>query len=72
MKVAGMVLVVVGLLAIGLGLLGWTERKTLFDIGPIEAKTEEQKTSPEIAIAGIVATAIGVALVVGGGRKSLA
>jgi hypothetical protein len=72
MRVAGMVLVVVGLLAIGLGVLGWTERRTLFDIGQIEAKTEEQKTSPEIAIAGIVATAIGAALVIGAGRKSVA
>lgn len=71
MKAAGIVLLIAGLLVMGFGLIGWTEHKTLLDIGPIEAHSSEQKTSPQMAIVGGIAAAAGLVLLVSGGSRRL-
>ena len=44
--VVGSLLVVFGLVSLLFGGFRWTQQKTIVDIGPIEAKTEEHKTLP--------------------------
>jgi uncharacterized membrane protein YidH (DUF202 family) len=69
MKVLGIVLIVVGLLALAFGGISWTKRETVVDIGPIQAETRKTETLPLPPIFGGVAVAAGIALIVVGGRK---
>jgi uncharacterized membrane protein YidH (DUF202 family) len=69
MKVLGIVLIVVGLLALAFGGISWTKREKVLDIGPIQAETRKTETLPLPPIFGGVAVAAGIALIVVGGRK---
>jgi hypothetical protein len=57
-----MLLVLVGFVWLLMGRLTWTREKTVLDIGPIEAKTQEQETIPLPPIVGGLMLAGGVAL----------
>lgn len=61
MRVAGMVLVVLGVLALVYGVLSWTRKDTVVDAGPIEItadKTESVALPPLAGIALIVGGAV--------------
>ena len=61
-QVIGMLLIVVGVVSLLLGQISWTREKTVLDIGPLEAKTQERKTVPIPPIAGGLVLAAGVIL----------
>ena len=69
MKMAGIVLIVLGVLALAYQGFTYTTRETVIDIGPLKATAEREKTFPLPPIIGIVAIAGGVALMFGGARK---
>jgi uncharacterized membrane protein len=69
MKMAGIVLIVLGVLALAYQGFTYTTRETVIDIGPIKATAERERTFPLPPILGIVAIAGGVALMFGGSRK---
>jgi hypothetical protein len=69
MKMAGIVLIVLGTLALAYQGFSYTTRETVIDIGPIKATAERERTFPLPPIIGIVAIAGGVALMFGGSRK---
>jgi uncharacterized membrane protein YidH (DUF202 family) len=69
MKIAGIVLIVVGLLALATGGLSWTQREKVVDIGPIQATAEKHKTLPLSPMFGGAALVAGVVLVAAGARK---
>ena len=60
--VIGMLLIVVGVVSLLLGRISWTREKTVLDIGPIEAKTQERETIPIPPLVGGLLLAGGVAL----------
>jgi hypothetical protein len=62
--VVGGLLVVIGLVSLLLGGFRWTEQKTVVDIGPIEAKTEEHKVLPIPPVIGALALIGGIAVLV--------
>ena len=66
----GMLLIVLGVVALVYGGITYTKRETVLDIGPIQATADRQKTIPLSPILGIVAVAGGVVLLVAGGRKT--
>lgn len=66
----GMLLIVLGVVALIYGGISYTKRETVLDIGPIHATAERQKTLPLSPVLGIVAVAGGVVLLVAGGRKA--
>ena len=68
-KVVGLVLIVLGLVALVYQGITYTSRETVIDIGPIHATADREKTLPLSPVLGIVAVAGGVALLVAGGRK---
>ena len=68
-RLAGIVLVVIGLIGLIWGGISWTDEKTLVDIGPIEAKAQEQKTIPITPIVGGIALVAGIVLLVVPGRR---
>jgi uncharacterized membrane protein len=70
MKMAGIVLIVLGVLALAYQGFTYTTRETVIDIGPLKATAEREKTFPLPPIIGIVAIAGGVALMFGGSRNA--
>lgn len=67
--ILGVVLIVLGVLALAYQGLTYTSRETVLDIGPVHAVADRQRTIPLPPIFGIAAVAAGVALLVLKGRK---
>jgi hypothetical protein len=67
--IAGLALVVVGVVALIYGGVTYTSRETVVDIGPIHATANRERTLPLPPIAGVVAVACGVALLLNASRK---
>ena len=65
----GIILIVVGVLALVYQGVTYTTRENVFKLGPIEANKETRKTVPLPPVIGGVALVAGIALVVVGGRK---
>jgi hypothetical protein len=63
-RIAGMVLIVVGLVGLLWGGFSWTREKTVVDVGPFKATTQERQTIPFPPVAGAVALVAGVVLLV--------
>ncbi len=68
MKLIGIALIVVGVLALALGGIRYTTREKVLDLGPIEATTEKHKMIPLSPIVGIAAVVGGIAVLVVGSR----
>jgi uncharacterized membrane protein YidH (DUF202 family) len=68
MKLVGILLIVVGVVALALGGFSYTKREKAIDLGPLEVTTEHRKTVPLSPIVGLVAVGAGVVLVVTGAK----
>lgn len=66
MKIAGIVLIVVGLLIVIWGAFGFTTREKVVDIGPIQATKDTEHHVPYGPIAGAIIAVGGVLLLVKG------
>jgi hypothetical protein len=66
---AGVALIVLGLVALVYQGINYTSRETVVDIGPIHATADRQKTLPLPPVLGIVAVVGGMVLVFAGVRK---
>jgi len=69
MAIVGMLLIVLGVVALVYQGITYTSRETVIDIGPLHATADRQKTLPLPPVLGIVAVAGGVALLIAGLRK---
>jgi hypothetical protein len=63
-RIVGLVLVIVGLISLLWGGISWTREKTIVDIGPIEARSQERETIPLPPIVGGIALVAGAILLV--------
>ncbi|MHB8894907.1 MAG: DUF3185 domain-containing protein [Candidatus Geothermincolia bacterium] len=70
MKILGIVLIVIGIVAFAYQGIDYTTREKVVDIGPIHMSADKTRTLPLGPIVGVVALAGGIALLVMGGRKS--
>ena len=61
-KTIGVILIVLGLVALAYQGISYTTREKVVDIGPIEASKETKKTIPLPPVLGIVAVAGGIFL----------
>lgn len=68
MKLVGILLIVVGVVALALGGFSYTKREKAIDLGPLEVTTEQRKTVPVSPIVGIAAVGAGIVLVVVGSK----
>lgn len=68
-RIAGGILIVIGLIGLIWGGISWTEEETLVDIGPIEARAEQEKTVPITPVVGGIALVAGIVLLVGPRRR---
>ena len=66
--VVGLVLIVLGVVALAYQGFTYTSRETVIDIGPLHATADRQKTLPLPPVLGIAAVAGGVALLIVGLR----
>lgn len=69
MKIAAIVLIVVGVIALAYGGISYTREKKVLDIGPIEATTKTRETIPLPPVLGVAAIAGGIVLLVVSARK---
>jgi hypothetical protein len=69
MKIAAIVLIVVGVIALAYGGISYTREKKVIDLGPVEATTKTRETIPLPPVLGVVAIAGGVVLLIASGRK---
>lgn len=70
-RIAGLVLIVIGLIGLLWGGISWTDEKTIVDLGPIEARAEEQETIPISPIVGGIALVAGIVLLVVPSRRKV-
>jgi uncharacterized membrane protein HdeD (DUF308 family) len=66
----GIILIVLGIVALAYQGITYTTREKVLDIGPVEATAEKQKTIPLPPIVGGLALVSGVILVATAARKS--
>jgi hypothetical protein len=69
MKIAAIVLIVAGVLALAYGGFSYTREKKVIDLGPIEATTKTRETVPVPPLIGGAAVAAGIGLLVLSSRK---
>ena len=69
-SIAGILLIVLGVIALAYQGISYTTQKKVLDIGPIQATKEEHKTIPLPPIIGAVALIGGVVLLFSGGKNS--
>ena len=70
MKVLGVVLIVLGVLALAYQGITYTTHKKIVDIGPIQATKEERNTIPLPPILGVIALVGGVVILAADRRGS--
>ena len=63
MKLAGIVLIILGVLALAYQGIRYTTHEKLIDIGPLKVTASEKKTIPLPPIVGGIAIVAGVALI---------
>jgi hypothetical protein len=68
--IIGVILIVIGIIALVYGGITYTKREKVLDIGPIQATAEKQHTIPLPPVLGAICLAGGVVLVIVGSRQS--
>jgi hypothetical protein len=69
MRIIGIVLIAIGLIALALGGISYTTREKVVDLGPIQATAERHKTIPLPPLLGGLSLAAGVVLLIAGSKK---
>ncbi|WP_158751977.1 DUF3185 domain-containing protein [Acidobacterium sp. S8] len=70
MKVTGIVLIVIGIIALIYGGITYTTQKKVIDMGPIQASKKETHSIPLPPVLGVLAIVGGGALLLVGGKKA--
>jgi hypothetical protein len=68
LKIVGIILIVLGVVALAYGGISYTRREKVIDIGPIEATAERRETIPLPPILGGLALAGGIVLLIYGSK----
>jgi uncharacterized membrane protein YidH (DUF202 family) len=69
-RIVGLILIVVGVAALLLGGVFWTDRDTVIDAGPLQVTTEQREGVSVPPLVGIIALIGGVVLLVAPVRAS--
>jgi uncharacterized membrane protein YidH (DUF202 family) len=69
MRVLGIILIGLGVIGLAIGGIQYTRSEKVLDVGPIEATVERERRIPIPPIAGVIAVAAGVVLLLAAGRS---
>jgi len=69
MRIAGIILIILGIIGLVYGGITYTRRRDTVSIGPITATVNQRETVPIPPIAGAIALVAGIGLVVASGRR---
>jgi hypothetical protein len=69
-SIVGVLLIVLGVIGLAVGGINYTRREKVIDIGPIEATAEKHERIPLSPVAGGLALAAGVVLLIAGNRRT--
>jgi uncharacterized membrane protein HdeD (DUF308 family) len=69
MKIMGVILIVLGIVALIYGGISYTREETILDVGPVEATAERRETIPLPPVLGALALVGGIVLMVAGSRR---
>jgi hypothetical protein len=69
LMILGIVLIVLGVIALAYQGISYTSREKVVDIGPLKVEAQKEKTIPLPPILGGVAVAAGVILTIAGARR---
>ncbi len=69
LKIIGIILVVVGILALVVPSISFTKREKVVDLGPIQATADKKETIPLSPILGVSALVVGAGLLAVGATK---
>jgi uncharacterized membrane protein HdeD (DUF308 family) len=69
MKIVGIVLIVLGVIALAYGGITYTTREKVIDLGPIQATTERRETIPLPPVLGALALVGGIVLMIADARR---
>ncbi len=69
--VAGIILIVLGIVGLVYQGIGYTKRKDVLDVGPIHATKDTHETIPIPPVLGGIALVCGIALVVAGAKSAV-
>lgn len=70
MKTLGILLAIVGVVALTLGVFGYPQQNAILDLGGVTATVTEHKTWPLGSIVGVAALLGGIALIVADKRRA--
>ena len=69
MKILGVALILLGIAALVFGGFGYDRQRTVLEVGELSAKVTEHRTVPVAPIAGMIALAGGVVLLLAARRR---
>ena len=69
MRIAGIILVVLGVIGLLYGGITYTRSKKTVSVGPLSATVQERETFPISPVLGGIALVAGIGLVFAGGRR---
>jgi hypothetical protein len=69
-RTVGLLLIVLGAIALIWGGISYTTREEIIDVGPIEIEAEEKQRIPLPPILGAIALVGGIVLMASGGRRT--
>jgi hypothetical protein len=67
--IVGIILIVLGVVALGYEGISYTTREKVVDIGPLQASVEKKKTIPLSPALGVAALLGGIVLVIAAARR---
>jgi uncharacterized membrane protein YidH (DUF202 family) len=69
LTVIGVILIVVGIVALAYQGISYTTTEKVVDLGPLKVEAKREKTIPLPTVTGVAALVVGVVLVVVSGRR---
>ena len=69
MRIAGIILIILGIIGLVYGGITYTRRRDTVSIGPITATVKQRETLPISPVVGAIALVAGIGLLVVGGRR---
>jgi hypothetical protein len=68
--IIGIILIIIGVIALAYGGFTYTKREKVIDAGPLQVSADKEKTIPLPPILGGLCLVGGIVLVVAGGRRT--